>query len=90
MRDAAQIPRMATPSVEHPERRYIIERRVLPDRRSGLDRRIGPRRVHTQPVETERRVRADQRDGGERRSAVSRRRWTDRRGSNIVWVDPLF
>ncbi|HXF96534.1 MAG TPA: hypothetical protein VNI61_10590 [Gemmatimonadales bacterium] len=79
---------LESPADQRPERRYLIERRLLPDRRSGLDRRIGPRRLTAQPVEVERRTLADRRQG-ERRSAVARRSWIDRRGSGIRWTEPL-
>ncbi|MGH7700908.1 MAG: hypothetical protein ACREMJ_10390 [Gemmatimonadales bacterium] len=72
-----------------PERRYVIERRVLPDRRSGLDQRIGPRRFEIRWVETERRARADRRAPVERRSPMPRRSWFERRGSGLSWVEPF-
>ena len=61
------------------ERRQIAERRVLPNRRSGLDRRVGERRLAVVPGDVELRHGVERRQGAERRSVVERRRWVDRR-----------
>jgi len=65
---------------EHREIRHHVERRVRPDRRSGLDRRITERRVRGAPVLVERRGRTERRSRVERRSFQPRRRLKDRRG----------
>ena len=63
------------------EIRHHVERRVRPDRRSGLDRRITERRVRGAPVLVERRGRTERRSRVERRSVLPRRQQKDRRGS---------
>ncbi|HET9386665.1 MAG TPA: hypothetical protein VFO67_16145 [Gemmatimonadales bacterium] len=71
------------PVQEYSQVRHRVERRVRPDRRTGLDRRITERRVRQVPVMVERRVLGgwDRRSRGERRSSNPRRRLKDRRGS---------
>ncbi len=66
---------------QHSERRLILERRLVPVRRRGLERRIAERRQVRTPVLTEQRFRADQRQGIERRSFVERRGGIERRGT---------
>jgi hypothetical protein len=61
------------------DRRHIVERRLLPDRRSGWDRRAEPRRLSTQPADLELRLLADRRRPFEGRSPVPRRAWGERR-----------
>ncbi len=61
------------------DRRQISERRLLPSRRGGLERRIAERRRMFTPLLSNRRLRADQRQGIERRSLAERRGETDRR-----------
>lgn len=63
------------------EQRVRVERRLLRDRRRGLDRRIVDRRLHAVPVAGERRGNAERRASEGRRSPVSRRSWIDRRGA---------
>lgn len=70
-----------------PELRHRVERRIQPERRTGLDRRIVERRHRTAAVLVERRRFGDRRAPMERRSPVSRRSRTDRRGSGIGFSD---
>lgn len=70
---------------EHRELRHRLERRVRPDRRSGLDRRIAERRIRTVVVLVERRARMERRSMIERRSPQPRRQLKDRRGSGMVF-----
>jgi hypothetical protein len=58
--------------------RHMIERRIRPDRRRGLDRRFSGRRLRFQWVETERR-RLHERRRDERRSSEPRRRGSERK-----------
>jgi hypothetical protein len=62
-----------------PERRYVVERRLVSDRRRGLDRRIFDRRFQYQWVAFERRVVPDHRRGLDRRHPLARRAQPDRR-----------
>lgn len=66
---------------EHRPIRHQVERRVRPDRRSGLDRRITERRTRQVQVVVERRGRTERRSRVERRSLQPRRQSRDRRGS---------
>lgn len=68
------------------QERHIVERRLLRDRRRGLDRRIAERRVQFGWVEEDRRVLADRRRGVERRGPVPRRSMGDRRGSGLTFT----
>lgn len=61
------------------EHRMIVERRLQRDRRRGLDRRIGERRLQAIAVAAERRGGTERRLGI-RRSPMPRRGWIDRRG----------
>ncbi|HYX81158.1 MAG TPA: hypothetical protein VE714_02120, partial [Gemmatimonadales bacterium] len=61
--------------------RHQVERRVRPDRRSGLDRRITDRRQRDTAVFVERRGLTERRSRIERRSPGTRRQLKDRRGS---------
>ena len=61
------------------ERRYVVERRLVSDRRRGLERRVAERRVQFRWVEAERRMVSDRRRGSERRHLVPRRKAKDRR-----------
>ncbi|HJS43276.1 MAG TPA: hypothetical protein VJ755_07365 [Gemmatimonadales bacterium] len=72
---------------EYREFRHRLERRVRPDRRSGLDRRIADRRIRTFVVFVERRARIERRSLIERRSPQPRRQLKDRRGSGLVFSD---
>ncbi|HEV8265562.1 MAG TPA: hypothetical protein VGQ06_11465 [Gemmatimonadales bacterium] len=67
--------------------RHRVERRVRPNRRTGLDRRIIERRMRASPVVVERRGMAERRSRVERRSPTSRRRSIDRRGSGRTAAD---
>ena len=71
---------------DYPEVRHRVERRVRPDRRTGLDRRITDRRVRHITVTVERRALggADRRSRVERRSPSPRRHLKDRRGSGLT------
>jgi hypothetical protein len=69
---------------EHRPIRHHVERRVRPDRRSGLDRRITERRHRKTVVVVERRGLIDRRSRVERRTPESRRHLKDRRGSGIM------
>jgi hypothetical protein len=71
---------------EYREVRHRLERRVRPDRRSGLDRRITERRSRVVPVLVERRGHMDRRSRIERRSQP-RRQLKDRRGSGLLFTD---
>ncbi|PYP96522.1 MAG: hypothetical protein DMD38_07895 [Gemmatimonadetes bacterium] len=64
---------------EHRPTRHQVERRVRPDRRSGLDRRVTERRGRQVPVVVERRGRTERRSRVERRSLQPRRQSRDRR-----------
>ena len=66
---------------QYREVRHRLERRVRPDRRSGLDRRITDRRLRSVPVLVERRGHMERRSLIERRSPNARRHLRDRRGS---------
>jgi len=67
--------------------RHQVERRVRPERRSGLDRRITERRQRKTAVLVERRGLADRRSRVERRTYDSRRQLKDRRGSGLTFSD---
>jgi len=69
-----------------PEQRHRIERRVVPDRRHGFDRRLAERRFDFGWVEVERRLGRERRDG-ERRRRLPRRRLRDRRGSGLTFTE---
>lgn len=66
--------------------RHRVERRVRPERRTGLDRRITERRVQKVAVVVERRGLggSDRRSRVERRSPEPRRKLKDRRGSGLT------
>jgi hypothetical protein len=72
---------------EHRPIRHQVERRVRPDRRSGLDRRITERRHRDTTVVVERRGLADRRGRIERRTFEARRQMQDRRGSGLSFND---
>ena len=63
--------------------RHHVERRVRPDRRSGLERRITERRQRGVAVLVERRGLTERRSRIERRSTDPRRHLKDRRGSGL-------
>ncbi|HEY7194688.1 MAG TPA: hypothetical protein VH439_13195 [Gemmatimonadales bacterium] len=65
--------------------RHHVERRVRPERRSGLDRRIAERRLRGLTVVVERRGVIDRRSRIERRSFTPRRKLRDRRGSGLTF-----
>jgi len=65
-----------------------VERRVRPERRSGLDRRVVERRGRQVPVLVERRGRTERRSRVERRSPQPRRHLKDRRGSGLMFTSP--
>jgi hypothetical protein len=67
--------------------RHHVERRVRPERRSGLDRRITERRQRKTGVLVERRGLADRRSRVERRTFGPRRKLKDRRGSGLTMDD---
>jgi hypothetical protein len=67
--------------------RHHVERRVRPDRRSGLDRRITDRRQRKAVVVVERRGLIDRRSRVERRTPESRRHLKDRRGSGLSFSE---
>jgi hypothetical protein len=67
--------------------RHHVERRVRPDRRSGLDRRITERRQRKSAVLIERRGLVDRRSRVERRTYGARRHLKDRRGSGLTFSD---
>jgi hypothetical protein len=71
---------------EYSQIRHRVERRVRPDRRSGLDRRVSERRVRQVAVMVERRALggSDRRSRVERRSTNPRRALRDRRGSGLT------
>jgi hypothetical protein len=71
---------------EYSQLRHRVERRVRPDRRTGLDRRITDRRVQQVAVMVERRGLGgfDRRGRCERRSTDPRRKLKDRRGSGLT------
>jgi hypothetical protein len=70
---------------EHRLIRHRVERRVRPERRSGLDRRITERRGRKTVVLVERRGLADRRSRFERRTYQTRRHLKDRRGSGLTF-----
>jgi len=72
---------------EYRPSRHQVERRVRPERRSGLDRRITERRQRTTAVLVERRGLTDRRSRVERRTYESRRHLKDRRGSGLTFRD---
>jgi hypothetical protein len=72
---------------QHREVRHRLERRVRPDRRSGLDRRITDRRLRSVSVFVERRGRMERRSLIERRSTSPRRQLRDRRGSGLSFSE---
>jgi hypothetical protein len=65
-----------------------VERRVRPERRTGLDRRITDRRQRLVTVLVQQRGLAERRSRVERRSASPRRQSKDRRGSGRAVTDP--
>lgn len=65
------------------QHRHRVERRVRPDRRTGLDRRITERRLKSTVVLVERRGLSDRRARVERRAPEPRRTLRDRRGSGL-------
>jgi hypothetical protein len=71
---------------EYSQVRHRVERRVRPDRRTGLDRRITERRLRQVAVLVERRGLggSDRRSRVERRSPDPRRKQNDRRGSGLT------
>jgi len=71
---------------EYLQVRHRVERRVRPERRTGLDRRITERRVRKVAVMVERRGLggSDRRGRVERRSPDPRRKLKDRRGSGLT------
>lgn len=69
------------------EVRHRLERRVRPDRRTGLDRRVAERRGRTMGVLVERRANMNRRSRFERRSTEPRRHLKDRRGSGLSFSD---
>ncbi len=72
---------------EHRPTRHQVERRVRPERRSGLDRRITERRQKKTAVLVERRGLTDRRGRVERRTFGPRRKLRDRRGSGLTMDD---
>jgi hypothetical protein len=72
---------------QYREVRHRLERRVRPDRRSGLDRRITDRRFRSVGVLVERRGLMERRTQIERRSSNSRRQLRDRRGSGLSFSE---
>ena len=72
---------------EYSEVRHRLERRVRPDRRTGLDRRITERRTRDVAVLVERRGQMERRSSIERRALRSRRQLRDRRGSGLSFTD---
>jgi hypothetical protein len=66
--------------------RHRIERRVVPERRRGFERRIVERRFESRWVERERRRGVERRDR-ERRSPIPRRGVGDGRGSGLTFVE---
>jgi hypothetical protein len=72
---------------EHKPIRHHVERRVRPERRSGLDRRITERRQRKTAVLVERRGLVDRRSRVERRTVGPRRQLKDRRGSGLTFSD---
>ena len=53
--------------------RHVVERRLRSDRRRGLERRIGERRLETVAVPVNRRAAPDNRMASERRGPLPRR-----------------
>ena len=76
-------------NVEHQPIRHHVERRVRPDRRTGLDRRIAERRQRDLTVLVERRGKMDRRGRIERRALTPRRKLRDRRGSGLSFNEPI-
>lgn len=72
---------------EHQPIRHHVERRVRPERRSGLDRRIAERRQRKNAVLVERRGRTERRSRVERRTVGARRKLRDRRGAGLTLDD---
>jgi len=70
----------------NPEQRHRIERRLVPDRRRGFERRLAERRFAVDWADVERRLGEERRDG-ERRSRLPRRRLRDRRGSGLTFTE---
>jgi two-component system cell cycle response regulator len=68
------------PGHDQPER----DRRTSPDRRNGLDRRVGERRLDAVPAGGERRQGAERRGQGDRRHSAGRRRTEPGRTSPLV------
>jgi two-component system, cell cycle response regulator len=69
------------------EQHPAAERRLLPPRRTGIERRIGERRLELLPLADERREQADRRQGPERRDRAGRRQAdVPRRGRLVVLV----
>jgi hypothetical protein len=64
----------------YPQERHRVERRVCPDRRTGLDRRITERRVRVSAVLVERRGHVDGGHRVVRGDPEPRRMLRDRRG----------
>jgi len=74
----------------HSEPRHIVERRLLPDRRRGLQRRIDERRLSAVDVLVNRRGAVDRRARTERRSAQPRRSRIDRPRSGRSFPDLIL
>jgi hypothetical protein len=74
------------PVQEYRPVRHQVERRVRPDRRTGMERRITDRRNRQVPVLVERRGRTERRSRVERRSFEPRRQLKDRRGSGLTFT----
>jgi len=72
---------------ERRQPRHQVERRVRPERRSGLDRRITERRQRKTAVLVDRRGLSERRSRVERRSFKQRRHLRDRRGSGLSFND---
>ena len=68
------------------ESHHKTERRVLPPRRSGLERRIGERRLELIAFDEERRAVATRRQGTDRRTGVGRRHSDAAPGPLVVLV----
>jgi len=66
---------------------HAAERRLLPPRRTSIERRIGERRLELLPLPDERREQVDRRQGAERRERTGRRQGdVARRGRLVVLV----
>ena len=85
--EARESRKLAAMDKDYREVRHRLERRVRPDRRSGLDRRITERRSRAVAVLVERRARMDRRSLIERRSTDPRRQLKDRRGSGLSFSE---